>query len=62
VVKYPPSGTAWVSVDSLNIKRHSASALMFGGNIYVAGGADQLPDHQDVPISSMEVLQVKLKM
>jgi N-acetylneuraminic acid mutarotase len=59
---FPSSGTTWVKKPSLNVKRHSASALMFGGNIYVAGGADQLPNHQDVPIASMEVLQVKLKM
>jgi kelch-like protein 18 len=59
---YSPSTGTWTKMAGMNTGRHSAAALFFGANLYVVGGADLQGNFQDVPLSSMEVLQVKLNM
>ena len=57
---YSISTNTWTKTASMIAKRHSAAALTYAGNLYVAGGADMQGNFQDVPLSSVEVLQIKL--
>ena len=56
---YSISGSSWVKTLSLNVKRQSAGAVVYDGNLYVAGGAVKKPGQSDVPLSALEVLPVK---
>ena len=51
--------SSWTKTISLNTKRHSAAALIYNSNLYVAGGATTQPGFSNVPLSSVEVLQLK---
>ena len=44
---------------SMNVARHSAAAVTFNGNLYVAGGASLQGNYTDVPLSSLEVYPLK---
>ncbi len=59
VGKYSVSGSSWTKTSGLNVKRHSAGAVVYNGNLYVAGGAVQQANYQDTPLTSMEVLKLK---
>ncbi len=56
---YAVAGSSWSKSIGLNVKRHSAGAVVYNGNLYVAGGAVKQANYQDTPLPSMEVLQIK---
>jgi N-acetylneuraminic acid mutarotase len=55
---YSISSSAWTKTSAMSNKRYSAAALIYNGNLYVAGGDSMQSSLQGIPLSSMEVLSV----
>ena len=58
---YNTSGSSWLKTSSLKVKRHSAGAVVYDGNLYVAGGAAKQSSYSDIPLSALEVFAGTLK-